>query len=46
VKTFARCCAKWFVFSMFEHAQLKSDFLRGGMAIVGHLNFFVAFHTE
>ena len=39
MKTFARCFAKWFVFFMFERAQLKSGFLRGGMAIVGCLNF-------
>jgi hypothetical protein len=31
---------------MFERAQLKSGFLSGGMAIVGRLNFFVAFHNE
>jgi len=40
VKTFARCCANWFVFPMFERAQLKSGFQSGGMAIVGRLNFF------
>jgi hypothetical protein len=31
---------------MFERAQLESGFLSGGMAIVGLLNLFVAFHNE
>jgi len=31
---------------MFERSQLKPGFLRGGMAIVGRLNYFVAFHNE
>jgi hypothetical protein len=34
------------IFSMFGRAQLESGFLSGGMAIVGLLNLFVAFHNE
>jgi hypothetical protein len=46
VKTVARYSAKRLVFSLFVRAQLLSCFLIGGIAIVGLLNFFVAFHSE
>jgi hypothetical protein len=46
VKTVARYSVKRLVFSLFVRAQLLSCFVIGGIAIVGLLNFFVAFHNE
>ena len=46
VKTVARDSANKFAFSLFVRAQLLSCFLIGGIASVGLLNFFVAFHSE
>jgi hypothetical protein len=46
VKTVARYSAKSLIFYLFVRAQLLSSFLAGGIAIVGILNFFVAFDSE
>jgi hypothetical protein len=46
VKTVARCSAKRLVFPLFVRVQLLSCFVIGGIAIVGLLNFLVAFHSE
>jgi hypothetical protein len=45
-KTIARCSAKIFTFSWSVRAQALSGVLIGGIAMVGVLNFFVAFHSE
>jgi hypothetical protein len=46
VKTVARYSVKRLVFPLFVRAQLLSCFIIGCIAIVGFLNFFVAFHNE
>ena len=46
MNTFARYSAKTLAFSASVLAHLPSGFLIGGIAAVGLLNFFVAFHME